>query len=77
LKGCNEIQGFRGNCSKLGGKSRGETPFCRMGEIVFPKNNIDCWKMCPSLAALYASGFPRRAPVFQKAGGYWQDWHII
>ena len=54
-----------------------DPPFCRMEEIVFPKNNIDCWKMCPSLAALYASGFPRRAPVFQEAGGYWQDWHII
>ena len=33
--------------------------------------------MCPSLAALYASGFPRGASVFQKAGGYWQDWRII
>jgi len=44
------------------------------GAIAIPKAS---WKMCPSLAALYASGFPRRAPVFQKAGGYWQDWHII
>ena len=45
--------------------------------IILYKITIDCWKTCPILAVSYASGFPRRAPVFQKAGGYWQDWRII
>ena len=34
------IQGFRGNCSTLAGKSRGGTPFCRTGKTVFPKKDL-------------------------------------
>ena len=45
--------------------------------IILYKITIDCWKTCPILAVSYASGFPREASVFQKAGGYWQDWRII
>ena len=30
----------RGNCSKLVGKSRGGTPFCRMLKIVFSRSNV-------------------------------------
>ena len=30
----------RGNCSKLAGKSRGGTPFCRTLKIVFPRSRI-------------------------------------
>ena len=29
----------RGNCSTLAGKSRGETPFCRIRKTVFPKRS--------------------------------------
>ena len=38
----------RGNCSMLVGKSRGGTPFCRMFQIVFPKNN-SCFVSCETL----------------------------
>ena len=37
------LQGFRGNCSTLAGKSRGGTPFCRTLKTVFPKRSCS-WK---------------------------------
>jgi len=54
-----------------------KSPFAGWERLFSLRIILIAGRCAPSLAALYASGFPRRAPVFQKAGGYWQDWHII